>query len=521
MRTFVQRHEDQILGVLSGFDRLRFRGTLRMLSTVGGMLAVLGRLGVLLKDFTAYAQRLTQQLRESVEGVGQEAGRPVRYLASYTNKEELVRGIQERDGTASNGLVAILSTVESCKSYEIFRDRQRRELKLRHRARKCLHYYVYFQDDVFGLGHVRLQTWFPFDVRVVLNGREWLAWQLEEAQVAYQRWDNCFAWIEDFARAQALADRQPRIAWSHHLDRVLRRAAPEFFPIVEQFSQRPYWTTEQSEWATDIAFRSPEALAQLYPTLIRRGIETFASRDVLRFLGHPVSAQGRWHPRLAKEVVSDVKDRREGVRIKHRVGRNSVKMYDKFGLVLRVETTLNEVRSMKVFRRKDRQPEGPRQWLRLRKSVADMPRRAELSHSANGRYLETLASLTPETPLSRVADKLCQPVRDERGRRRRALNPFSPTDAQLLSAVIRGEHAITGFRNRDLREALHGPATDPAERRRQAARVTRHLSLLRAHGLVRKLPGTHRYVLTKEGQTAITAFLAARNATLDNLTKVA
>ncbi len=224
----------------------------------------------------------------------------------------------------------------------------------------------------------------------------------------------------------------------------MRRAAPDFFTIAEGLSQRPYWTIEQSEWVTDIAFRSPEALAQLYPTLIRRGIETFASRDVLRFLGHQVSAQGRWHPRLGKEVVSDVKDRREGVRIKHRVGRNTLKMYDKFGQVLRVETTLNEVRSFKVFRRKDRQPEGPRQWLRLRKSVADMPRRA--------------------------------------------LNPFSPTDAQLLAAVIRGEHALSGFRNRDLRETLYGATPDPAERRRQAARVTRHLSLLRAHGLLRKLP---------------------------------
>ncbi len=521
MRYFLQRYQDQIQGVLSGFDRLRFRGTLRMLTTVGGMMAVLGRLGVWLKDFKGYAERLTQQLRSSVEAVAQQEGRPVQYLPGYTNKEELVRRIEEREGIASNGLVAVLSTLENCISYEVFRDRQRRELDLRRRPRKCLHYYVYFRDEMFGLTHVRVQTWFPFDVRVVLNGREWLARQLDAAHLAYQRRDNCFPWIEDFARAQALADRQPRIRWSHHLDRLLRRAAPEFFQLFQPRPQRPYWTIEESEWATDIAFRSPEALADLYPTLIRYGIETFDSRDVLRFLGHKVPAQGRLHPRFAKEVSSDLKDRPEGMRIKHRVGRNTLKMYDKFAHILRVETTLNEVRSLKVFRRKEHQPEGPRQWLRLRKTVADMPRRAQLSHSANGRYLETLAAVAPETPLSRLADKLCRPVQDHRGRRRRALNPFSPADAQLLSAVIRGEHALTGFRNRHLREALYGQTTDDVERRRQAGRVTRQLSLLRAHGLLRKLPGTHRYVLTKQGQTAIIAFLAARNATLDQLTKVA
>ena len=521
MRAFIQRHQDQILGVLSGFDRLRFRGTLQRLTTVGGMMGVLGRLRVLLKDFTSYAERLTQQLRASIEAVGRQGGRPARYLAGYTNKEELVRGIQQQEGAASNGLVAVLSTLENCISYEVFRDRQRRELALRRRPRKCLHYYVYFQDEVFGLSHVRVQTWFPFDVRVVLNGREWLARQLDAAGIEYQRWDNSFPWIEDFARAQKLADRQPRIHWSHHLDRLLRRAAPEFFRLWKKLPQRPYWTSEESEWATDIAFRSPEALAELYPTLLRRGIETFNSRDVLRFLGHKVPLQGRLHPRLAKEVVTDLKDRPEGLRIKHRVGRNTLKMYDKFGQILRVETTINEVRSLKVFRRKEGEPQSRRQWLRLRKAVADMPRRAALSNSANGRYLEALSTVAPETPLRRVADKLCRPVQDEHGRRRRALNPLSPEDGEQLSAVVRGEHALTGFRNRDLRVVLYGNTTDKPERRRQAGRVTRKLSLLRVHGLIRRLPATHRYVLTKQGQTAIPAFLAARNATLDQLTKVA
>lgn len=521
MRAFIQRYEDQIQGVLSGFDRLRFRGTLRLLTSIGGVMSLLGRLGVLMKDFTTYAEQLTQRLRASIEAVGQGAGRPPLYLPGYTNKEELVQGIQQRQGVAPNGLVAVLSTLETCTSYDLFRDRERREVRLRRRPRKCLHYYVYFRDEMFGLTQVRIQTWLPFDVRVVLNGREWLARQLAAARTDYRREDNCFPWIEDFPRAQALANRQPRIRWSHHLDRLLRRAAPEFFRLFQDAPLRPYWSIDESEWATDIAFRTPEALAKLYPTLLRYGIETFGSRDVLRFLGHKVSIQGRLPPRLRKEVISDWRERREGMRIKHRVGRNTLKMYDKFGQILRVETTINEVQSLKSFRRKEGQTQGPREWLPLRKSVADMPRRAALSHSANARYLETLAAASPQTPLSRLADKLCRPVRDERGRRRRALNPFSPDDANLLSAVIRGQHALTGFRNRDLREALYGAAVDETERRRQSARTTRHLGLLRAHGLIRKLPGTHRYVLTKEGQTAITAFLAARNATLDQLTKVA
>jgi hypothetical protein len=495
-----------------------------MLTSVRGMMAVLSRLGVRLKDFTGYAEQLTARLRASVEAVADNAGRPVQYLPGYTDKEKLVQKLFQQQGAAPGGLVAALSTLESCISYEIFRDRQRRELDLRRRPRKCLHYYIYFHDTVFGLCHVRLQTWFPFDVRVVLNGREWLARQMDAKGIAYQRWDNCFPWIEDFDRAQKLADCQPRLRWAHHLNRLLRQAAPEFpklFPPFSEGTLQPYWATEESEWATDLAFRSPQSLAELFPRLTHHGMETFGSRQVLRFLGHKVSPQGRLHPRFAQEVVTDLTQRPEGTRIRHQVGRNTLKMYDKFAQVLRVETTLNEARSLKVFRRKDGQTQGPRQWLRLRKAVADMSRRAALSHSANGRYLEAFSAVTSQAPLSRLAEKLCRPVFDERGRRHRALNPFAPEDAQLLAAVIRGEHALTGFRNRDLRVLLYGETADPHQRRSQAGRITRKLTLLRAHGLIRKLPKTHRYVLTKEGQTAIAAFIAAGNATLDQLTPAA
>jgi len=209
------------------------------------------------------------------------------------------------------------------------------------------------------------------------------------------------------------------------------------------------------------------------------------------------------------------------VRIKHRVGRNTLKMYDKQGTVLRVETTINDVRGLKVFRHRTEMPQGEREWLPLRKGVADMSRRVQLSHSANRRYLEALSKIDAHTPLSRVADKLCQPTWDERGRRHRALNPLAPADAQLLAAVSRGEFYITGFRNRNVRQVLFGEATTNEQRRRQAFRVTRKLAQLRAHGLIRKVPASHRYLLTVAGQVAIPVLLATRNATLDQLTPAA
>jgi hypothetical protein len=518
MTSFLQRFGAQILGVLSGFDRIRFRGTLLRLANVDGLFGWLQAKGILLKDFPREADALTQQLREALETKALEAGRPAEYLAGYTSKEALVQERLRRDGVAPGGFVCAFHTLEGCTSYEIRRDAKAGTIRLLRRPRKCLHYYFYFVDSRFGLSGVRLQTWFPFQTNVVLNGREWLARQLDEEGIGYQRRDNCFTWVEDFARAQELADRQPRLHWEAELGRLLRRVLPpggSWLPGDDY-----YWAVDQSEWATDLAFRDMDALAGLYPQLIRGAIETFRSEDVLRFLGQRVDAQGHVPTNRKDEITSDLKRRPEGVRIKHRAGRNTIKAYDKQGSVLRVETTLNEVKGFKSYRAKAADPDGPRAWQPMRKGVAEMARRAELSQASNDRYVEALGSLPAGTPLCRACAKLCRPVIVE-GRRYRAFNPLASEDARLLEAISRGEWLVAGFRNRDIRRALHGDEADDVGRRRQAAAVTRLLGLLRAHGLIKKIPRTHRYLLTAEGTSVIPALLAANNATLQQLTSAA
>jgi len=514
MKSFLHRFGAKILGVLSGFDRIRLRGTLPRLSNKGGLSQLLGSQGILLKDFPAHSKKRTAQLREHLETKATDAGRPVEYLAGYTNKEALVQQRRLSVGAAPNGLVCAFSTLENCTSYDIFKNRKTQHINLRRRPRKCLHYYFYFDDERFGLAQVRLQTWFPFNTNVVLNGREWLARQLDENAIGYQRRDNCFTWVEDFGRAQELADLQPKIPWEAELDRMLQFVLPPrelWLP-----DDRYYWTSDQTEWATDLAFRDADTLAELYPQLIRRGIETFRSEDVMRFLGKRVTAEGYVPANFHDEVTSDLKHRPEGVRIKHRAGKNTVKLYDKQGSVLRVETTLNEVKGMKSFRPKASDPAGPCLWQPMRKSVVEMTRRTELSQASNDRYLEALATLPTDTPLSRAAGKLCRPVVVE-GRRHRAFNPLAPEDAQLLEAVSRGEWLIAGFRNRDIRQTLFGDAPDEITRHHQAGRVTRLLGLLRAHGLIKKIPRTHRYLLTAEATSVIPALLAANHATLQQL----
>jgi hypothetical protein len=266
-----------------------------------------------------------------------------------------------------------------------------------------------------------------------------------------------------------------------------------------------------------VLFRDAAVLGDLYRTLVRRGIDRFGSRDVLRFLGHKLPAHGGVNGNYRGVVQSDLKHRVQGIRLKHRAGWNTVKMYNKQPTVLRVETTINDARDLKSYRRKQNDPTGKPAWRPLRKSVADLGRRAALSQASNDRYLDALSTIACETPLSHWTDRLCRAVQVGK-RRYRALRPFDPADAALLEIVSRGEYLIKGFRNREVRQGLYGETPDDNERRRQAGRVTRKFAMLRAHGLIKKIPRTHRYQLTTEGVTALTALTAARHATLGQLT---
>jgi len=505
MDDFITRHEDRIIGVLHGFDRMLFRGTLRSISYVQGMAKFLASQGVLLKDFAAFARRCTAVLTDHAQGVAQDAGRPLMYLTSSSSrKEDIATAIAQRD-RVERGLVCVLTCVEPCMSFDIHRNRQRKRLELVSRQRKCKHFYFYFMDPTFGLMHVRLQSWLPCDVQVCINGRSYLERQMMGAGMMYEKADNCFPYIDDVGRAQRMLDRLGTRDWRKTLDKLVRPLMP--LPrrgglLSNVFGY--YWTVRQHEYATDVMFKDAASLQTIYPDLCRHAIERLSSPDVLRFLGKkPVG-------RFNREVTSDLKRRVEGVRIKHGLGGNSIKMYDKQQTLLRIETTINDPRMFRVFRRAEGDDQSPLLWRPLRKGVADMKRRVEISHAANERYLEALSVVGHTTPVHRILDPVSQPAK--RGPAR-PLRPIAPDDAALFKAVMRGEHLLDGFANRDVQRHLFpSPPRDACEQRRRGNHVAHRLRMFRRHGLIRKVPRRRLYRVTPKGHAVMTTAMALRHA---------
>lgn len=512
---FIQRFSDKITGVLSGFDRLVIRGSLRAIVTPAGMKNWLWRRQIGLPQFASWAQGLTEQLKQASCQAAQDQNRPIVYVPSAdTDKDELARQIAAK-ARITKGLVAILTCVETCMAFDIYRNKDKKKLELQYRLRKCLFLYHYWIDDQFGWMSARIQSWLPFPIQICLNGREWLSRMMDQNGMSYRRDDNCFPWIDDFPKAQKLMKRQLRISWRKALARVARQLNPAHSRMFRGFWARYYWSVFQSEWATDVTFRKPSDIAAIYPALVLHGIQTFSSGDVMRFLGRKV------HGNFEGEITSDFKDRSEGIRIKHCVKTNSIKAYNKGGNGLRIETTMNDPGDFRVFRPKQGQPDGKLQWLPLRLGVADIYRRAQVCQASNDRYLDALASVDTSTRLGKLIRDICRPT-TYKGKRVRALRPWAEPDLALFRAINRGEFCVNGFRNRDLQSLISDRAPDsPEEKRRRSARTSRLLRMLRAHHLIQKVPKTHRYLVTSRGRDVISAVLSVQEITLEQLNKLA
>jgi hypothetical protein len=302
--------------------------------------------------------------------------------------------------------------------------------------------------------------------------------------------------------------------WHRLLDRFGKRFNPLLKPHYGLDLHGYYWTLRQVEYATDIIFKDTASLKKLYPRLIHHAIEHFSSEDVMRFL------QRRCNTRFSGEVMSTISKRVEGVRIKHWVEENLIKMYDKQGCVLRIETTINNPRRFKVYREVYRKGQKKNAWIPMRKGVADIYRYAKISHAANARYLDALSVIGEEEPSFRLLDSVSNRV-SKNNRRYRALLPIAPCETMLFQSVLHGKFLLHGFRNEHIRTLLFPFNKTEEEKHRNVALTSRLISLLRAHGLIKKIQKTRLYRITQKGHLIMSTSLILRNTSISLLQKAA
>ena len=470
MGAFEDLHADRVTGSLAMFDRMIFKGYLTRLYPRENVRCFLWTQGVALKDFTAYAKATTERIANNARKLVTDAGRPVisfdhvKTRNRAQRKDELAKAIAERDGI-TEGIICLISAVETCMSFQVRRSHKTGRLEATRRERKCLHHYLYLIDPEFGFMHVRIQGWIPYEIQVYLNGREWLARQLDRRRVGYVRHDNSLVKIDNLEVAWELCERFAHRSWPRVLNAFARMLNPILPAIRAARYGGYYWVLDQAEIATDVMFTTRPKLLEIWPDLVRHAALNLSSEDVLGFLGRKL------HPSLAAEVVTDAKRRPEGWRIRHRMAGNWVKVYDKAS-VLRVETVINNPREFRILRVvTDAEGRRERRWCEMRKGVSDLWRSFQVGIGANQRYLEALAAAPLQGKGVAALDALCRP-RINHGRAVARFSPLNPADLALFRAALAGQHAIVGFRNGDITARLYRrPALDRNEAHRRCERA--------------------------------------------------
>jgi hypothetical protein len=480
MELLTTRYASKIEGILSCYDRIVITGTLPVLSNANHLTSYLYQHQIRVFDYAKFAEPFREQLKENAEAIAKEAGVEIEFIRSSGVRKEAI--IEQKIKARGNhaGIVHIISVMEGCNTYRPWHDKGTHKTFLKYDQSKCLTYYFYFIDDLLGLCYVRVPTWLPFKLQIYFNGHAWLGKELENQHIGYKAIDNAFVKIDDWQKAQQISDTLKIERLHQRLDEF----AVRFCPVHKTFGQVYHWSIMQCEYATDIVFKKQQELKPIYEELIACAIHTVKPENIVTFLGK------KMHGKYEGEIGNQYHVRLEGSRIKHSMGKASIKMYDKFGQVLRIETTVNNVSFFKHYREViHRDGSSSQKEASMKKNIYSLKPLREILASANHRYLEFLSVIDDHSIGHKKLEKVTEPKTVE-NRKYKGINFFSKADSKLMLILNKGEFNIYGFRNKDIEKYID----------LTKSQISRTLKRLRALGIIKKVGRKYKYYLTQFGK---------------------
>lgn len=506
----IEQNKEKINGILETFDRMIINGYLLNLCNYRQFLYYLIENNIKLVDFDKFALKETNDLCNYIDNYIKENNVETIYLNSgKIDKNEIVMAELEKNPDKT-GLITALSAVEICNTMTVKPNKETQKLEVTSRPAKCKHYYFYYNDEEFGLMYLKIQTWFPYNVQIYINGREYLSKLLDKNNIKYDMYNNSFSYIEDFTRAQELADGILNQKISDSFDGLIKQINVHLPKIEKIFSHSYYWCIDQCEFATDINFKNRDDLSLFYKTLVETAYFTFSSEDIYSFFGRNVS---KIHNFSKGEIVSDLRHRYQGYRIKFKINNNQIKMYDK-GNNLRIEVTINNPKDFKVLKEKERiiehkSIEKEKVWVPMGKSISNLYRYVEISKSITKRYIEALPDINiDEVPISEI-NKISSSI-EVNDRKYTGFNILEKDTLKLFTIISSGEYLINGFSNKLIREKYFSKEIT----KKDINKLTRLLSKLKAHGIIKKVARKNKYYLTTNGRKIINSILIYTRKTL-------
>ncbi|SMD16025.1 hypothetical protein SAMN02746065_1711 [Desulfocicer vacuolatum DSM 3385] len=482
---FIEKYSNQISGVLHCYDRIVIQGTIPGICYAAGMTSYLYFKGIRIFDYPQFAAPFKEEIRNNAKKIASDNGIDIQFIAKRNiRKEKIIETVIKERGDHP-GLVHILSAMESCPSYKPWHNKNTHKTYLKSVQGKCLHYYFYFIDEDLGLCYVRVPTWCPFRLQIYFNGHNVLNSTMKKEGLQNVMLDNAILKTDSFESAQNFSN-----AFNiEHIHEKLDEFANFYCPVIKHFDFGYHWSIMQIEYATDIIFKRQEDLKLIYENLTRTAIHSVKPENIATFLGRKLA------PQYQGEMGNNFSTRIEGTCVKFRMGPTSIKMYDKHGIILRIETTTNDISFFKHYRKVEhRDGTTSMKLAKIKKGLYSMGPLTKILFSANKRFLNFLADIVNPSVGIKKLEKISETV-IQNNRPFKGFNFFSQDDIKILQAVISGEFTINGFQNKTLRNKLKGYSS---------SQISRVLKRLHTHGLIKKVAKTYKYYLTRLGSQVIT-----------------
>ena len=499
----LEQNKEKINGVLETFDRMIINGYILQLCNYNQFLYYLIKNNIKLKDFNQFALSQTKSLCNHIDEYIKNNNVEVKHFqVSNFDKDELARKDFEKYPDKI-GLVSGFSTVEVCNTMTVKPNHDTKKLEVTSRSTKCKHYYLYYNDQEFGWMFIKIQTWFPYNVQIYINGREYLSKLLDKNNIKYEMFNNSFSYIEDFDKAQELANNILNQKISDSFDGLINQINNLLPNITEIFSASYYWCIDQCEFATDINFKSRNDLENFYKTLVETTYFAFSSEDIYSFFGRNIN----YINNLKKgEIVSDLRHRYQGYRIKFKINNNQIKMYDK-GNNLRIEVTINNPKDFKILKEREKILEHKeivkeKVWLPMGKSISNLYRYVEVSKSIIKRYIEALPEIDLNKPTLREIKNVSEKI-EVNEKIISGFNLLNNETLKVLQVISSGKYLINGFTNKSIRKEIF----KESDSKYIINKTTRLLFKLKAHGIIKKVARKNKYYLTTNGRNLISSIL--------------
>jgi hypothetical protein len=488
-----EKYSENIDGVINCYDRVNIKCTVGTFGYADGMAMFFYMIFMKIFDFFNVFKPVTEKIKENAEKIAAENQMEIEYIRSPKafRKDDKIAEILEERGE-HGGLVKIYSQLETCKTYKPWTDKATGRTSFKNDTIKCLHYYFYFIDALLGLCFVKVSTAAPFAVTVYFNGHGLLESKLKKENIAYQRIENAFTYIEDYKRAQELSDKI-RVEDIHE---VLDIFMEKYCPLPKEWNLKWHYTISQVEYAMDIIFKEQDELKPIYDNIVKTAMHTVTPENIATFLGKRLTVK------FEGEMGSRYNERVLGTRIKHQMGELSVKIYDKFGKVLRIEVTAYDVSKLNAFRDVfKRNGEIEAKVAPVKKNIYSLFVLICVFKNIINRYLEFISSFDDPTDGVKKLDKVTSDIKAKK-KTFKGLNFFNKDDEKILLSIADGKFTINGLRAKDLKfEFPELPSW----------KISNILARLKNLGLIKKLAKSYKYHITSLGKSTITAGLHLKN----------